>query len=571
LAVVQTLSRTGKRWIYTPVDHAKVATVSNELGVSRLLAEILVKRGYDTPEVANKFLNPSLDDLGDPRRLPDFDSAVKEILGAHERKEKIFVHGDYDVDGVTSSAILDRFLKKIGCDVHTHVPHRIKEGYGINLDAVEEAHRQGAKLFLTCDCGISAHEQVEKAKALGMKVVVTDHHELKDTLPGAQAVVNPHRGDSDYPFSDLSGAGVVFRLCEGLAAILDPLSVPSYRKNYLDLACLGTIADVMPLVNDNRIIAKFGLESLTQTKKKGLVALKEVSEITHRVASYDVGFKLGPRLNAAGRVDDAALSLRLLLAETVEEANELARELDRHNTDRRALQEKMIQEAIAQAVALDLTNNYALLIFDASWHPGVVGIVAGKLKEHFYRPAFVGTVDPETGKGKASGRSIPGFNLAEMINAHPKLVAGGGHAMAAGMSFQSKDVEEIRAAFDAYAKQQLTAEDMIPGLEISAFAKPDEVHMELIRELSKLEPFGMANPKPILGAEGIEIKSVRQIGADGRHARFILGDGTTAVAFGLYEYAQNCQPDERLDFVFEPNLNEYRGETSLQWKVQDLR
>ncbi|MEI8281494.1 MAG: DHH family phosphoesterase, partial [Armatimonadota bacterium] len=304
------LSSTGKRWIHPKVDLAAVDGLVSALRIHRLTARILVQRGYSDPENAYKFLNPSLDDLGPPEKLPDYEKAVKEILAAKESGELIFVHGDYDVDGVTSAAIFDRFLKKIGCQVYTHVPHRTKEGYGINMNLVHEAKERGAKVFLTCDCGIGAHDQVEAALAHGMRVVVTDHHELKDTMPNAHAVVNPHRKDNEYPFPALSGAGVVFRLCEGIAKTLDPNSVSSYQKNYLDLAALGTIADVMPLVEDNRIIAKFGLERLTESKKKGLMALKEISEITGKVTSYDVGFKLGPRLNAAGRVDDAALALQ---------------------------------------------------------------------------------------------------------------------------------------------------------------------------------------------------------------------------------------------------------------------
>jgi len=567
------ISSTGKRWVLPNVDSNAVDRLVKELGIHRLTAKILVQRGLTSPAQADKFLNPSLDDLGDPQLLPDYHNAVKEILRAKESGDLIFVHGDYDVDGVTSAAILDRFLKKIGCNVYTHVPHRTKEGYGINMALVHEANERGAKVFLTCDCGIGAHDQVEMALAHGMRVVVTDHHELKETMPNAHAVVNPHRSDSKYPFSALSGAGVVFRLCEGIARELDKDSVASYRRNYLDLAALGTIADVMPLIDDNRIIAKFGLDRLGESKKKGIVALKEISEIKGKVASYDVGFKLGPRLNAAGRVDDAALALQLLLSEDDASALHLAQELDRHNTDRRAVQDQMIEEAVALVEALPSLPN-ALLIFKESWHPGVVGIVAGKLKEKFNRPAFVGCIEPESGKGKASGRSIPGLNLAAMIQNYPQIVTGGGHAMAAGIAFDLDKVDVIKAAFNQYVAQLMKPEDFIPTIELTADIEDEDITFETLNELEKLQPFGMANPKPIFFASSVMLNSIRSMG-DGSHANLTLTFGGQkshrGVAFGMFETFSGLGQGTKAECVFEPQINEYQGNRSIQWKIADVR
>jgi single-stranded-DNA-specific exonuclease len=568
------LSLTGKRWLVTTPDPEAAGRLSAELGVSASTAEVLIQRGYASPEDASKFLNPSLDDLSDAFLLPDFDAARDEILGAKERGELIYVHGDYDVDGVTSAAIFDRYLKKIGCNVHTHVPHRINEGYGINLSAVDAAHDRGAKLFLTCDCGITAHAQVLKARELGMRVVVTDHHELKETLPEAQAVVNPHRKDSRYPFSHLSGAGVVYRLCEGLTRSIDEKGVDSYRKNFVDLAALGTIADVMPLSSDNRIIARFGLEKLTDTKKKGLVALKEVSDIRGKVMSYDVGFKLGPRLNAAGRIDDAALSLRLLLTEDATEAREVALELDKHNLDRRAMQDLMFEEAFAQAEAQGGKEQHMIMVFNPEWHPGIVGLLAGKLKEHYARPVFAGTIDPETGKGKASGRSIPGLSLAELISAHPALVQGGGHAMAAGIGFPEAHLEEIRAAFNSYALSTLSPEDLFPAIEIATFVDPAKVDRSSIDEFSALEPFGMMNPKPIFGAQNLEVLYIKSMGQERQHIALTLkhaGGTVRCVGWGMFAAMSELRSGDRVDVAFEPQLNTYQGQESLQWKLADVR
>lgn len=567
------LSLSGKRWIAPKVDAEASLRFQQELEVSRIAGDLLVQQGFTDAETAYRFLNPSLDELGAPNLLPDYNVAVDEIMAARERGDLIFIHGDYDVDGVTSAAILDRFLKKIGCKVHTHVPHRIKEGYGINMSLVHEAKIRNTGLFLTCDCGISAHNQIDAAREAGMRVVVTDHHSLQETMPNAHAVVNPHRTDSRYPHSELSGAGVVFRLCEGIAGEIDPGSVPSFRKNFLDLAALGTIVDVMPLTGDNRIIAKYGLERLSESKKKGIVALKSVSDVKDVVTMYDVGFRLGPRLNAAGRIDDATLSLRLLLAEDETEAMDLAMELDRHNTDRRAYQDRIAEEAINAVNALPELPPI-LLMFDSEWHPGVVGIVAGKLRERFNRPAFVGCIDPETGRGKASGRSIPGLNLATLIQNYPALVSGGGHAMAAGIGFDADQLQLIRRAFEQYVLQTVRPDDLIPSIEISAELENEIIDFEFLAQLSKFEPYGMANPKPIFCACGVKIESIRPMGAGGTHARLTLSNSNhrmvQAVAFGQYELLCNLS-GQIADIAFEPQINEYNGTKSVQWRILDVR
>lgn len=570
---MNSLSLSGKRWYVPKVNLEASSLLQSELGISRIVANVLVQQGFSDPHDADQFLNPSLDDLGAPNLLPDYDAAVGEILAARESGELIFIHGDYDVDGVTSAAILDRFLKKIGCNVHTHVPHRIKEGYGINMSLVEEARRRNTRLFLTCDCGISAHAQIDAAREAGMRVVVTDHHSLQETMPRAHAIVNPHRKDSRYPHSELSGAGVVFRLCEGIASEIDPNSVSSYRKNFLDLAALGTIVDVMPLTGDNRIIAKFGLERLSESKKKGIVALKEVSEIGDVVNMYDVGFRLGPRLNAAGRVDDATLSLRLLLSEDENEAMGLANELNKHNIDRRAYQDRIAEEAVNAVNALPELPPI-LMMFNSEWHPGVVGIVAGKLKEKFNRPAFVGCIDPETGRGKASGRSIPGLNLASLIQNYPALVSGGGHAMAAGIGFDVEQLQLIRRAFEQYVVQTITPDEFIPAIEVACELEDEVIDFEFLSQLSKLEPHGMANPKPIFLAKGIKVEALRAMGADRNHARMTLSNAQhryiQGVAFNQFEYLSELS-GQTVDIAFDPQINEYQGSKTIQWRILDAR
>jgi single-stranded-DNA-specific exonuclease len=559
-------------WLVPERDADAERVLRDELGVAPLLAALLVQRGWTDPAGAHKFLNPSLDDLHDPKLLPDFELARNEILGAKERGERIFIHGDYDVDGVTSATILDRFLRKIGCDVVTHVPHRMKEGYGIHASAVEAAVACGAKLFLTCDCGISAFEQVAAAREAGLRVVVTDHHTVHDEMPNAHAVINPHRKDSKYPWAELSGAGVVLKLCAGLT---EEIGWPAamFYKNFLELAALGTIADVMPLQDENRIIAKFGLERLTHTTKPGLVALKKVTELAGPVTSYHVGFVLGPRLNAAGRIDDAAISLELLLETDELKATELAQRIDVINSERRAEQMRIVEEAIRMVQEKGQDKRNVILVGHKSWHAGVVGIVAGKLVETFRRPAFVATIGEDGKRGKASGRSIPKFNLADALRELEHLLQGGGHAMAAGCSFEYDQIDLIADALHEYAGQFLTEDDFkvvrAADLEVDA----DEVTHQALEQLSQMEPFGAANPEPVFVSRGLTVMQVKPT-RNPVHVQLGLrkGEGRriSAMGFGLGERSEEMPLGSKIDVLFRPCLDEWNGNTTLKWHVRDF-
>ncbi len=418
------VSPSSLRWSISERNRPAEERLRGELGVPSLVAAVLAQRGYLEPADADLFLNPSLDHLHDPALLPDYAAARDAILGARERNELIYVHGDYDVDGVTSAALFNRFLEAIGCRVLTHVPHRTKEGYGIHHTAVSAAEAAGAKLFLTCDCGVSAHEQVEQATAAGMAVVITDHHSIGGQLPAATAIVNPHRVDSQYPFAELSGAGVVFKLCDGITKEIGH-NRQNYYRAFLDLAALGTIADVMPLIGENRIIAKFGLERLADTKKAGLKALMQAANIVIEpgkpLRAFHVGFQIGPRLNAAGRIGDAAIALNLLLENDPTVADTLAREIEAVNTERRGEQQRVVDEAVAMVLERGSQSRNVIVVAKDGWHAGIVGIVAGRLVEQFCRPSFVLTIDSKSGMARGSARGIPNFNLADAIRAHPNL------------------------------------------------------------------------------------------------------------------------------------------------------
>lgn len=552
--------------------------IEREFGLDPVFAAVLAVRGFETTEAVDRYLYPSYDHLPSPELLPDYRAAVDEILGARERKELIFIHGDYDVDGITSSALFGRFLPKIGCQVHTHVPHRFKEGYGIHSSAVEAAQEMGAKLFLTCDCGSGALEQIERAKELGMRVVVTDHHLIGDVWPRADAFVNPHRPDSQYPYPSLSGVGVVFRLCEGITRELG-MPVDKYWANFVEFATLGTIADVMPLTGDNRVIAKMGLPQLSQTKKASIQALKSVcrsaarSEIDNwTVDSRHVGYVLAPRLNAAGRIDDAAISLKLLLSNDPGECRTLAEELERINAARKQEQDRILREAYEMVEAENLHEKRLILVAKEGWHLGVVGIVAGKIREKYNRPAFVVGVDEAGQMWKGSGRSIDAFHLAEAIKAHPEIMGGGGHAKAAGCHFPTDNLALVRQALEDYAEQRLTEEDLLPVCHADVAVSAQEVSPSLFRDIQAMEPCGTGNYEARFFTTGTILETVPtrteehwQISLqteNGRSPRF--------VSFGLRAQHPDLKPGAKANLAFSIKTEEFKGKMYNKWVCQAI-
>jgi single-stranded-DNA-specific exonuclease len=563
-----------RRWRLAPPLETEGRALAEALGVSRTLGKLLAARGFADPAEAGRFLRPSLSDFHDAKRLPDYHQAERAILGAKERGDLIYVHGDYDVDGVTSAAIFTRFLRKIGCSIAPHVPHRMKEGYGIHLDAVKAAKDQGAKLFLTCDCGVSAHEQVEAATSAGLTVVITDHHELKDTLPGASAVINPHRSDSDYPFTDLSGAGVVFKVCSGITQTLGK-SQEGFHRAYLDLAVLGTVADVVPLRDENRIIAREGLGLLKASRKPGIRALLTVCELDspHQVMTpRTIGFQIAPRINAVGRLDDAAVALDLLLTEDGHEALRLAKSLDDHNSQRRLETTTMVSEALLAIEQEGLLKDRAIVVAKEGWHPGIIGLVASRLVETYTRPAFVIGIGAE-GVGKGSARSIPGFHLADTLrDAEGTILGGGGHEMAAGFSILAEQIPSFRALVAARAGQLLTEEDLIPVLHLEAEVSLGDGGEDLAAEIAQMEPFGQSNPPPLLLCRGVELKSVTPMRSP-EHARLTLADQgkeMPAVIFRRGLLAASLL-GARVDCAFRPEFDTYAGRTTFRWLVEDIR
>jgi single-stranded-DNA-specific exonuclease len=564
-----------KRWRIGSRNLDAEAVLRRDLGVSSLVAAVLASRGLVDPEAAEQFLNPSLDRLHSPKLLPDFDSAVSEILGARDRGDLIFVHGDYDVDGVTSASLFTRFLAKIGCKVHAHVPHRMKEGFGVHEIAIAAARDAGAGLFLTCDCGSSAERQVAMAHEAGMRVVVTDHHLVSERPPAAEALVNPHRADSVYPFPEISGVGVVFKLCAGITQHLGH-PIEAYYRAYLDLAALGTIADVMPLVDENRIIASFGLRQLAETKKLGLQALMRNAKIdvSQPLRSDHVGYRIGPRINAVGRIDDAGTALRLLLTQDDAEAKQLADQLEALNTERRTEQERIQLEAETRVHDSGQDQAYVLVVGDPTWHAGIVGIVAGRLVERFHRPAFVLTVTDD-GLCKGSARSIEGFHLGDALDEiRPLLSSGGGHAMAAGCSFRKDLLPDVISRLNSVAARTLTPEDLIPRLTADLEMDPADVTVAALSELDRLEPFGNANPRPIFASTDLALTQVRPT-KNPAHVMLSLVPGqgapVQAMAFGMAKHIAQIPTGSAVDTVYEPEINDFNGRQSVRWRILDIR
>ncbi len=559
------------RWQIRQADEPKVELLTRELSLHPVVARTLVARGYEDPETAYKFLKPSLDDLAAPQLLPDASAAVARLAQAIERREHVLIYGDYDVDGVASAALWHTTLSRLGVPVKVKLPHREREGYDLHPVALEEARRFGASLVLTCDCGTRAHDAVNALNANGFEVIITDHHEPDQHLPNAVAVVNPKRPDSQYPYPYLSGVGVSFRLAE---ALLQERNIPlrGFRRRMLDLVALGTVADVVPLTGENRVLVREGLDALYTTQRKGLIALKQVAGIANRrPTATDVGFRLGPRINAAGRLDDAIIALELLLTEDDALAEALAHELNKKNARRQELEQEAIEEAIAIVEAESQLQHRALVVASPNWHHGIVGLVAGKLRERFGRPTFAISLEDEVGRARGSIRSIPAMDLTPLLQKmKPLCTKCGGHAIAGGFSARIDQLDALRQLIWEYADNLLTDEDLIPILEIDAEVSPEEVDGTLYRDLAHLEPFGQGNEAPLLLCRNLTVRS-RRTCRNNKHLFLELKPSeramyVSAVMWNGAEYT--VDPQTCLNVVFSVERDDYTD--NPRWEIRDF-
>jgi single-stranded-DNA-specific exonuclease len=550
-----------------------VTSLQGALRLPRPLCTLLAVRKLSDPEAAKSFLRPKLSDLHRPEELPDFRPAVRRILAALDAEETILVHGDYDVDGMAGVALLTRFLLGAGGRPVPFVPHRLRDGYDLGPAGLQAAEAAGASLLISVDCGILAHEWVERARNRGIDVVVTDHHAPGDTLPPAAAVINPARKDSSYPNPHLCGTGVAFKLCQGLAGALGANEAELHP--FLGFVGLATVADLVPLQGENRVLARYGLKALGETNTPGLRALmREAGIPTERITAGRVGFGLAPRLNALGRLGEPADGLRLLLTDDEAEARELARRAERINFDRQDQDRRTLADAL---VLLDLEyspeRDFGIVLDSDAWHPGVVGIVASRVVERVHRPAVLIAMDGERGRGSA--RSIPEYHLLNGIRACGHLLERfGGHRMAAGMEIRRERISEFREAFNLEARRVLEGKDLRPSLSVDVEVTLDEMSPELHNYLRHLGPHGIGNPGPTFLARRVSIpQAPRVVGKD--HLKLLLRQGNAdldAIGFHLAgRIAPRSLGSGPVDVVFQLRENEYRGVRRLQAHIKDIR
>lgn len=543
------------------------------LGLSPVVARILYNRGIRTVEEAQRFLVCDFSELHDPFLLKDMELAVNRILTALESGEKVVVYGDYDVDGVTSTALLLDALSYVGCAADFYIPDRLEEGYGINREALDKLAVRGIKLVITVDCGISAREEAEYAKSLGLDLIVTDHHEPPEALPGALAVINPKRRDCLYPFKDLAGVGVAFKLAQALFSRCRKLTPEGTAQNLLDLVTLGSIADMVPLMGENRVLVKHGLPRLTQPNRVGIVSLMEVAGLTGRViGAGQVGFALAPRINATGRIGDAAIAVRLLRTEDLMRAREMAVYLDSENKARQEIESAVLAQALEMLGEFNAETDKFIVLARENWHPGVIGIVASRLVEKFYRPVILISLDGEAGKG--SGRSIPGFNLYEALRACSDLLLRyGGHKQAAGLAIQAQSIESLRLELNRLAG--LAPEEVFcPKLRIDVTVGLDEVDAGLVQGIKGLEPFGIGNPNPVLVTTALTLLETREVGRDKAHLKIKVkggNKGIEGIGFNLARKNSGLASCGLVDVAFTPDFNEYNGRISVQLQLKDIK
>ena len=554
-------------------DFSAIGEFEQQLQFSPLVARLLIGRNYSI-ESARQFLSARLTDLPDPFLLPDMEIAVDRLQAAIEKGDKIAVHGDYDVDGITGTVLLFAGLRELGgAEMDYHIPLRLRDGYGLSAEAIKEAAVQGTKVIVSVDCGVSAHAEAELAKERGIDLIITDHHQPPPTLPDAFALINPQRQDSQFPFQNLAGVGVAFFL---LVALRKRLRESGWFKDrqepdlrhYLDLVALGTIADLVPLQGINRTLTRYGLTLLDSNHRVGIKALKQVAGVKE-VSCGVVGFQLAPRLNAAGRMEDASLGVELLLEQDMVRALNTARYLDQCNRERRELEKQTLQEAEIAVAALSADHTHTIVLGGEGWHPGVIGIVASRLVDRYSRPTVLFALDGDSGKGSA--RSINGYHLYHGLQAcADHLAAFGGHEMAAGMSLNREQLPAFAAAMEANARAQLDDDDLIPKLRHDGVVILEEIDVEVLRQMEGLAPFGMGNPEPLLVVESVRAMQVQTVGDN--HLRFTVCQGAhshPAIAFGMLDRREEFQGE--VDLLVAPQINRFRGRETVQLRVKDVR
>ena len=556
-----------KKWEYCEPDMDIVKRISVKFDVSELLAKVLVNRDIIKDEEIEIFLDPKRTDFYDPFLMPDMKEAVDRILKAIKEKEKVIIYGDYDVDGITSITVLKKFLLECGLDAGYYIPNRLEEGYGLNKEAINEIGKDGYTLIITVDCGISSVKEVNICNELGIETIIVDHHEQAEELPKAFAIINAKRKDSEYPFRGLAGVGVVFKLIQAISIQLG-LKEEKYLK-YLDLVCIGTISDIVPLIDENRVITKLGLKLIEQTKNVGLRELISKTGYTTINANV-ISFGIAPRINACGRMGYEKDALQLFLTEDLDETREITDKLNLYNIQRQEKEKEILKQALAELEEENIDKLNSIVLSGDNWHHGVIGIVASKLAETFFKPVILVSFEKEDGKG--SGRSVPGFDLHNaLILSNKYLEKYGGHEMAVGLSIKKKMFKDFKENFENIACEQKT-EEIVPTIKIDTQITAKDINKQILNELQELEPYGEKNRRPVFCYKNLKIDSIRAL-SNGKHLKLILKDDNylvNAIGFNIGHLAEEYLIGDKVDIVGMLELNSYNGEEIIQINIRDI-
>lgn len=558
-------------------DSPSASSLARKMGISKILASLLTNRNVTSADSAKSFLSPRLGALRDPFLLKDMDVAVELITDFILKEKRVTVYGDYDADGLTATSLLVDFFSRLNTPISFYIPHRLKEGYSLNEKAIRKIAKGNTELIITVDCGIDSRSEISLAKELGMEVIITDHHQLPAGFVPVCPTVNPLRPDSSFPFMELSGVGVAFYLAIAIrsrlreAGFFKSMAEPDLRP-YLDLVALGTVADIVPLIEENRIFVKSGLNVLTNSQRPGIKALLRVSGIKKDqvITTEDISFKLAPRINAMGRLGPATGAVKLLTTDDEKEASLIATRMDSLNSQRQLIENRIVSETRERIEMIkDLEERRTIVLFDPGWHRGVVGIVASKIVDEYYRPTLILTVEEGTLRG--SGRSIDGFDLYQALSDLDDLLEQfGGHDHAAGISLESKEVEEFCDRFEELARKRIDPEDMTPKVEVDAKLGLESISPEILKEIEKIAPFGYKNPEPIFWAGPLKVTSSKVVGKD--HLKLNIKE--KGITFGCIAFGKGAfHPLEgkSVDILFHIGTNTWQGIESIQLVIVDLR
>ena len=557
-----------KKWEFYNADESLVDEICQKYNLNKVVGRIIVNRNVVKDEDVRIFITPTRDDFHDPFLFKGMDIAVDRILQAINNNEKILIYGDYDVDGITSTTVLKRFFQDRGVSVETYIPNRLTEGYGLNKNAIDIIKEKGTNLIITVDCGISAIEEIDYAISLGMDVLVTDHHEVGETLPNALAVIDAKRKDNTYPFQSLAGVGVVFKLIQAISIKLG-IKPEEYLK-YLDLVCVGTISDIVPLEGENRTIAKLGLMLIKVTRNLGLRELIKSSGYKE-IDSNTISFGVAPRINACGRMGHEEEALNLFLSEDIESATQITKKLNEYNTLRQTTEKAIYEEAIQKIEENHLEDNNSIVLGGENWHHGVIGIVSSKVTDKYYKPSILLSFEDDLAIG--SGRSIQGFDLHEALTKCDDLLEKyGGHAMAVGLTLKKENFDKFKERFEQIAKEK-NIKELVPVIYIDEELKLKDINMDLVKSLSMLEPFGEANKVPLFLIKNLKIDSIRAL-SEGRHLKLSLRDENfviNAIGFEIGYLAEEYRIGDKIDVVGTLEINSFNGFSSIQINIKDVR